>query len=72
MQAVAGYRRRSAMALGVMLLGAVFIVPSAVEQGGGGADRAGGGGDRAGGGGEPFHSGIRRFFIPRLPCLRLL
>ena len=31
------------MALGVMLLGAVFIVPSAVAQGGGGADRAGGG-----------------------------
>jgi hypothetical protein len=31
------------MALGVMLLGAVFIVPSAVAQGGGGADRAGAG-----------------------------
>jgi hypothetical protein len=43
MKAVAGYRRRSALALGVMLLGAVFVVPSAVAQGGGSADRAGGG-----------------------------
>jgi hypothetical protein len=43
MQAVAGYRRWSAMALGVMLLGALFTVPSAVAQGGGDADRAGGG-----------------------------
>jgi hypothetical protein len=45
MRVVAGFRRRSAVALGVMLLGAAFIVPSAVAQGGagGGADRAGGG-----------------------------
>ena len=38
MQAVAGFRR-SAMALAVMLLGALVAVPSSVAQGGGGADR---------------------------------
>ena len=43
MQAVAGYRRRSAIALGVMLLGALVAVPSAVAHGGGGSDRLGGG-----------------------------
>jgi hypothetical protein len=43
MQAVAGYTRRSAIALAVMLLGSLFTVPSAVAQGGGGADKAGGG-----------------------------
>ena len=40
MQAVASYRRWSVMTLAVMLLGALFTVPSAVAQGGGGADKA--------------------------------
>ena len=38
MQAVAGFRR-SAMALAVMLLGALVAVPPSVAQGGGSADR---------------------------------
>jgi hypothetical protein len=40
MQAVTGYRRRSMIALGVMLVGVVVTVPSAVAQGVGGADKA--------------------------------
>jgi hypothetical protein len=40
MQALAGYRRRSAMVLAVLLLGALFTVPSAGAQNGGGADQA--------------------------------
>ena len=39
MQAVAGYRQRSAMVLAVMLLGALVTVPSSAAQGGGGVDR---------------------------------
>jgi hypothetical protein len=39
MQAVAGYRQRSAMVLAVMLLGALVTVPSSAAQGGGGMDR---------------------------------
>jgi hypothetical protein len=40
MQAVASYRRWSVMTLAVMLLGALFTVPSAVAQSGGGTDKA--------------------------------
>jgi len=42
MQAMAMYRRRSALALAVMLLGALFTVPSAVAESGGSAAKAAG------------------------------
>jgi hypothetical protein len=40
MQAIASYRRWSVMTLVVMLLGALFTVPSAVARGVGGTDKA--------------------------------
>jgi hypothetical protein len=40
MQAIASYRRWSAITLTVMLLGALFTVPSAVARSGGSADKA--------------------------------
>ena len=42
MQGVAGHRRRLALILAVMLLGALVTVPASVAQDGGGADRGGG------------------------------
>ena len=59
MQAVAGYKRRLAIVLAVMLLGALVTVPSSVAQGSqanGAADRGSGRADR---GGAP----IQRFLV---------